>query len=127
MNRGLAKIFLIAGVVIALGGVAGWWYLNNQSNISQAVAASPESGNAPLKVDFSVSASDSSATNGIYYTIVFGDGEAAGFSRTSTLTLSHTYMSPGIYTATVTRRTECSSWECLGLMTTVGTATIVVR
>jgi len=74
------------------------------------VNANPTSGNAPLNVNFNLLLSDITA----YYTITFGDGEAAGFSTTRNPSLLHTYIVPGTYLAIVTKNTQCSSWECLG-------------
>lgn len=93
---------------------------------TSSVTASPTSGSAPLAVTFRVSATDSTETSGVYYTIVFGDNDAAGFARASNPSLTHTYRTAGTYTAVVSRSTQCSSWECLGPRTTVGTVTISV-
>lgn len=92
---------------------------------SASLSTIPASGSAPLTVTFALSATDSSDSNGVYYTITFGDGQASGFSRTSYPSMMHTYTSAGTYNATVTRRTQCSSWECLGASATVATATII--
>src|SRR3989338_8497519 len=58
--------------------------------------------------------------------IEFGDGQATEFARTPAPSMFHTYASAGTYTATVTRRTACSSWGCSGSSTIIGTATITV-
>lgn len=81
--------------------------------------ASILSGLAPLTVNFKVPTIKGYNYDGVYYTIVFGDGDAAGFEKCdsacpSELTKSHMYLSTGFYTAVVTVRTQCGSWECLG-------------
>ncbi len=91
-----------------------------------AVSAKPTSGAAPLKVTFSLNANDSSSSSGIYYAIVFGDNDARGFPQVSSPSVSHTYTAAGTYTATVTRYTQCSSWECLGPVSTFGKVKITV-
>jgi hypothetical protein len=95
--------------------------------VSQAINASVTSGHSPLSVAFTLSATDSTAASGVYYTITFGDGGAGGFPREAAPSLTHVYNKPGIYTASVTRNTQCSSWECLGPSTTVGTVKVVVQ
>ena len=100
---------------------------NPKSLPQQALSGLPLSGPAPLTVKFSLAVTDSNEQNGVYYTITFGDDAAAGFSRVANPSLSHTYAKAGTYTATVKRNTECSSWECLGPTTTVGTLTITVK
>ena len=120
-------LLLVIGLVV-LGG-AGWYVSQNGMKAFDTLilTSSPTSGTAPLTVNFSVQATDSTANSGIYYTIVFGDDEADGFSRSANPTLSHTYTVPGIYTATLTRRTKCGSWECIGPSSVLGTATITVK
>ncbi len=93
---------------------------------STVLFTNPTSGTAPLFVTFELRATDSTSSNGVYYTIEFGDAQATGFARSSNPSILHRYGSAGTYTATVTRRTGCSAWECLGSSTVVGTATIVV-
>lgn len=88
--------------------------------------ANPTSGTAPLFVTFELRATDSSDSSGIYYTIDFGDGQSTGFAHTSNPSILHRYAAAGTYNATVTRRTGCSSWECVGFSTVVGATTIVV-
>ena len=90
------------------------------------LSVSPASGAAPLLVTFALSATDSTESNGIYYTIEFGDGQAGSFTRTANPSLMHTYASVGTYTVRVIRRTGCSSWECSGVTTTVATVTVTV-
>ncbi len=129
MNRGFISFPLIIVLIVIIGGVGYWAWTRSPAIEENAspVTASPTSGNTPLNVNFKVSATDSSDSSGVYYTIVFGDGEAAGFSRTSCPSLSHAYVTSGTYTAIVTKRTQCSSWECLGPSTDIGTATITVK
>lgn len=98
--------------------------LHIEATSSSIFSASPTYGITPLNVTFRVAATDSDANSGVYYTIVYGDGEAGGFARTSNPTMSHTYANPGTYTAVLTRNTQCGSWECIGPSTTVGSVTI---
>lgn len=130
MNREFISLPLVVIlVVIIIGGVGYWAWTQTpvtEENTS-SVTASPTSGTAPMSVNFKVSATDSSDDSGIYYTIVFGDSEAAGFPRTSSPSLSHVYAASGTYTAVVTRMTQCSSWECIGPSTEVGTVAITVK
>ena len=128
MNRGFISVPLIIVLIIIIGVVGYWaWTQKSVTETPAVFSAYPISGTAPLSVNFKISATDSSDDSGIYYTIVFGDGEAAGFSRTSSPSLSYTYSTPGTYTAVVTRMTQCSSWECLGPSTEVGTITVTVK
>ena len=119
--------YLLIGIVAILLIAGGWWYFNRSSTSAGIVSATPTTGAAPLAVNFTVNATDSSKASGIYYTIVFGDDKAAGFERTSNPTLSHTYASPGRYQATVTKRTQCSSSECLGPSQEIDSFTIEVK
>ncbi len=96
------------------------------SGQNEQINYSPQAGSAPLNVNFYLSRTDGD-DDGVYYTIVFGDGEAGGFPRNSISTISHTYKSSGTYKAVVTRRTECSSWECLGESKEIKTLDITVR
>ncbi|OGG74597.1 hypothetical protein A3A37_00760 [Candidatus Kaiserbacteria bacterium RIFCSPLOWO2_01_FULL_52_36] len=90
------------------------------------VQASPPSGRAPLTVSFTITNSRSTADSGIYYTITFGDGQTDRFPPITPFTLTHTYTSPGTYTATVTEREQCSAWECTGPFTIVRSVVISV-
>lgn len=85
------------------------------------------SGEAPLEVVFTVNADDSTSESGVYYTIVFGDEHAGGFSHTTNPSTTHTYELAGEYKAVVTRRTQCSSWECLGESKEIATIDITVQ
>jgi len=96
------------------------------TTIAPSVQATPTSGTAPLSVTFSVVNSRGTADNGIAYTITFGDGQSGSFSRSAPFTLSHTYSSGGTYAAALTERTLCSSWECIGSVTTIGSVQITV-
>ncbi len=96
------------------------------TTIAPSVQATPTSGTAPLSVTFSVINSRGTADNGIAYTITFGDGQSGSFSRSAPFTLSHTYSSGGTYAAALTERTLCSTWECIGSVTTIGSVQITV-
>ncbi len=98
------------------------------SGISQytILFTNPTSGTAPLFVTFQLRTTDSSDSSGIYYTIDFGDGQATEFARTSNPSILHRYSSGGTYNVTVTKRTGCSSWECLGASSIVAATTVVV-
>lgn len=95
--------------------------------LSSVLFATPTAGQVPLLVTFTLSATDSTGSSGVYYTVDFGDGQATSFARTAAPSLLHTYTSAGTYNVTVTRRTGCSSWECLGSSTIVGATTVVVN
>lgn len=127
-QKGFSKFILIIALVIVVVGIGAYFIVTKRPiNQSDVFSANPTTGSAPLSVNFTIAATDSSADSGIYYTIVFGDGEAAGFSRVSNPTLSHTYAVQGIYTATITRNTQCSLWECLGPSTKIGTIQMTVK
>jgi len=136
-QKRFTNIVLVLAVIVIAGAVAYLTLVKKPTTQpisvgqpqaqNQIFSASPASGAAPLTVNFSISATDSSDSSGVYYTVVFGDGEAGGFPRTKTLVLSHTYNSPGTYSAVATRMTQCSSWECIGPSAAVGTVTITVR
>src|SRR5579862_8416099 len=66
-------------------------------SVTAVVAASPVSGPAPLNVGFDGSASQASGTTISSYQWNYGDG-ASGSGQTA----SHSYTSPGSYTATLT-------------------------
>lgn len=78
------------------------------------LSTAPVSGAAPLKVEFSLSATDGSESTGVYYQADFGDGQNAFFPRVSKPTLSHTFTALGGYTVTVYRKTGCSAGYCTG-------------
>ena len=70
----------------------------NQPPVVEA-AADPVSGDAPLQVRFTAQATDPDGPqNQLTYLWDFDDGGANAFGRNA----QHTYMEPGIYTATVT-------------------------
>ena len=94
---------------------------------SSTLFATPTSGAAPLLVTFTLFAADTAESGGVYYTIEFGDGQATEFARIANPSIMHTYASAGTYTATVTRRTGCSSWGCPGSDTVVRTVTITAH
>jgi len=126
-SRGFVSLGLILLLVIGLAAFGGaGWYVSRQE-MGAALVASPPSGPAPLAVIFSIQATDSTTESGVYYTIIFGDEEAGGFPRSANPTLLHTYGAYGTYVATVTRRTQCSSWECLGPSSELGRVTITVK
>ncbi len=124
-QKQLVVVVLVIAVIV--GAVA--FYVGRQSwqNPQSAFSAIPQGGAAPLQVSFSIPTIEGADYDGVYYTVVFGDGEAGGFPRTPPFVLLHTYVSPGIYSAAITKRTQCSSWECLGEITEIGTATITVK
>lgn len=80
-----------ASVVITVGGGGG----NQPPQVS--LSASPLSGSAPLNVSFNASASDPDGWI-TSYSWSFGDGGSAA----GTSSLSHTYQSPGSFTASLT-------------------------
>lgn len=89
---------------------------------------SPTSGSAPLTVDFGLKVSDNTGTNGVRYTMLFGDGETAAFAHTATPTLTHTFSAIGGYAVSVKRETECSaSGTCTGPSTSLGFISISVH
>lgn len=120
-------IIIVLVIAVVVGAVA--FYIGRQSwqNSQSAFSVAPQSGMAPLQVNFSIPTIEGADYDGVYYTVVFGDGEAGGFPRTSPFVISHTYASPGVYTATITKRTQCSSWECLGESTEIGSASVTVK
>ncbi|WP_309112821.1 ThuA domain-containing protein [Saccharothrix sp.] len=75
---------------------AGRGVTHNQRPVVTA-SASPNTGTAPLKVDFTASATDPDGDTPISYTWVFGDGGTA-----TGASVSHTYTAPGTFTAKVT-------------------------
>src|SRR3990167_3045016 len=94
---------------------------------SSTLFATPTSGSSPLLVTFTLLATDTAESGGVYYTIEFGDGQATEFARIANPSIMHTYASAGTYTATVTRRMACLSWGCLGSDTVVRTVTITAH
>ena len=94
---------------------------------SSILFTTPTAGQVPLLVNFALSAADGTDSNGVHYAIEFGDGQATEFARTPAPSMFHTYASAGTYTATVTRRTGCSSWGCSGSDTVVRTVTITAH
>jgi len=66
-------------------------------NVVAAMTATPRSGDAPLSVDFDASASTVASGSIASYDWDFGDG-ATGIGSTGT----HTYTTPGVYTASLT-------------------------
>ena len=70
---------------------------NNENAPVAAVAATPLSGTAPLTVNFDAGASTDPDGDPLSYAWSFGDGGSATGEATS-----HTYTSPGSYTAVVT-------------------------
>ena len=86
---------------------------------------SPVTGSSPVTVHFSLSAVDSENSD-INYIIVFGDGQTATFPQTVAPTLSHLYRNPGTFIVTVSRGTQCSTGQCFGPSTPIGTVTVTV-
>jgi glucose/arabinose dehydrogenase/type 1 glutamine amidotransferase len=68
----------------------------NNPPVIDAIAANPDSGDVPLAVDFSVSASDPDG-DPLTYSWDFGDG-----SSSTEQSPSHTYTEPGVYEAEAT-------------------------
>jgi PKD domain len=91
------------------------------------LTTSPVAGYTPLTVKFDLSANDGSESAGIYYTIVFGDGQTALFDRTATPTLSHVYTNPGTFVVNVAKKTQCSAGVCTGPSSPISTVTITVQ
>ena len=69
----------------------------NQAPVARATA-DPKSGQAPLAVQFSATATDDRPTGELTYLWDFDDGGASALGRSA----SHTYTRPGTYHATVT-------------------------
>ncbi len=92
-------------------------------------SAFPVTGPVALAVKFTVP--DVSGVDyegrGIYYSIVYGDGQAGGFPRKPPFTITHNYTSVGSYTAVVTLSTQCGVRECLGPTKIVSTFKIFVN
>jgi PKD repeat protein len=94
------KIILISSLILALG-LASHLAPADHTTTSATLAASTTAGNYPLNVDFQVAVSPSSDAGcaADSYTLDFGDGSIAMGDSTGPGNVSHTYMTPGIYTA----------------------------
>lgn len=74
-----------------------------------SLTANPTSGPGPLTVTFDASASsDPDGDTGLTYLWAFGDNATA---ETNSATTTHTYTSPGVYTATVTVRDDNGAYS----------------
>ena len=60
---------------------------------------------APATVTFTHSTDNSASPENVVFTYDFGDGSAA--ESTSALTISHAYLTPGVYTVTIAATNEC--------------------
>jgi PKD repeat protein len=87
-------VVLVAGILVARAG---------PKPLTAAFAAEPRSGSYPLAVNFDAGASSGPESNSaLTYIWDFGDGTPP--SETTSVTTTHTYPAPGIYTATLTLR-----------------------
>src|SRR3989344_463911 len=120
------KLLCPSGTYDQVGPNCSHTCVSGTTQPSSILFTTPTAGQVPLLVNFALSAADGSDSNGVHYAIEFGDGQATEFARTPAPSMFHTYASAGTYTATVTRRTACSSWGCSGSSTIIGTATITV-
>lgn len=87
---------------------------SNQPPVCESLTAEPKSGQVPLEVNFSGTASspDDNITN---YTLDFGDGQTepkTNSGKTLNLNTKHTYTQPGTYTATL--RVCDAADQCVG-------------
>ena len=91
-------------------------------------SATPRSGDAPLRVTFSVRTTGDASNR---YSIEFGDGN--GDSLTPSRSVSHTYTTPGTYTVKLMQNYPCPSisgvgdFACPAVMVDVSSLTITVR
>lgn len=91
-KRYLPAILIFVGLV--LGGCA--WLLRP---LEAKLTANPTSGPAPLSVTFSAAGSTGPIVS---YTLDFGDGSSPYSGTDITVNISHTYDTPGTYTAVLT-------------------------
>ncbi len=92
VKRYLPVLLVLAG--LALGGCA--WFLRP---LEAKLTANPTSGPAPLSVTFSAAGSTGPITS---FTLDFGDGSTPYSGTDLTVSISHTYTTPGTYTAVLT-------------------------
>src|SRR5579859_3826037 len=94
-NLGLSTFPMTTNDQAALGDPLEDFWVQGSTPLTAATSASPTTGNAPLSVSFTGSASGGTAPYS--YSWNFGDG-----STSTTQNPSHTYSSAGTYTATLT-------------------------
>ncbi|WP_369394635.1 PKD domain-containing protein [Streptomyces sp. CG1] len=95
-NIGLSTFPMTANDQAGLGDPLEDLWIQGTTPLSASAGASPTTGNAPLAVNFTGSASGGTAPYS--YNWDFGDGSAAGTTQNP----SHTYSAAGSYTATLT-------------------------
>ncbi|MFF3906515.1 PKD domain-containing protein [Streptomyces sp. NPDC001848] len=95
-NIGLSTFPMTANDQAGLGDPLEDLWIQGATPLSASAGASPTTGNAPLAVNFTGSASG--GTGPYSYSWDFGDGSAAGTAQNPT----HTYSTAGSYTATLT-------------------------
>ncbi|MEY9836644.1 PKD domain-containing protein [Streptacidiphilus sp. EB103A] len=93
---GLSTFPMTANDQAGLGDPLEDLWIQGATPLSAVAGASPTTGNAPLAVNFTGSASGGTAPYS--YSWNFGDGSAAGTTQNPT----HTYSAAGTYTATLT-------------------------
>jgi PKD repeat protein len=94
-NLGLATFPMTANDQAALGDPLEDFWVQGSTPLTAAASASPTTGNAPLGVSFTGSATGGTAPYS--YSWAFGDG-----STSTAQNPSHTYSAAGTYTATLT-------------------------
>ncbi|MEU5432475.1 PKD domain-containing protein [Streptomyces sp. NPDC020719] len=95
-NIGLSTFPMTTNDQAGLGDPLEDLWIQGATPLSASAGASPTTGNAPLAVDFTGSASGGTAPYS--YSWDFGDGSAASTAQNP----SHTYSTAGSYTATLT-------------------------
>jgi len=108
------------GLVSLLGlGLAGcaWLFQPPQA----VLTASPTSGTAPLSVTFDLSGSTGQIAS---YTLAFGDASDPATGMDITLAVSHTYTTPGTYTATLTVQDAQARTSSVSVTITVSAAPV---
>lgn len=112
-SRGFAPLILIVIIGIVVLGGAWWWLATRQMSpvteapdITPEFSATPTTGSAPLSVNFILKANKTTG-----YSVDYDDGTPGANSMPSPdgprgtfeRRWSHTYSSPGTYTATLFR------------------------
>ncbi|MBD0741464.1 hypothetical protein BG418_08170 [Streptomyces sp. CBMA152] len=95
-NLGLSTFPMTTNDQAGLGDPLEDLWIQGATPLSASAGASPTTGNAPLAVNFTGSASGGTAP--YHYSWDFGDGSAANTAQNPT----HTYSTAGTYTATLT-------------------------